>query len=252
MWVTFRFYAQLNDFLPARWRRGRFKYPLRALASVKDVIEAVGVPHPEVDVITVNGEQVDFTYRLCDGDHVCVYPAFRTLDVRGVRRVGNDPPQPVRFALDIHLRKLASLLRLAGFDAVLLAEDATLAETSAVEGRVALTRDVGLLKRSIVQHGYWIRHTDPERQLVEVLERFDLVDRMEPFIRCMECNALLAPVEADAIAERLPRGTRDCFSRFHHCPGCDRIYWEGSHYVHLVRLLERARTEVRSLTSKAR
>jgi uncharacterized protein len=244
MWMTFRFYAQLNDFLPAAWRRGRFKYPLRAQASVKDVIEAIGVPHPEVDLITVNGEPADFTYRMRDGDHVCVYPAFQHLDIKGARR-GSDPPRPVRFALDVHLRKLASLLRLGGFDAVLLTEDAEVAEVSAVEGRVALTRDVGLLKRSIIRHGYWIRQTNPELQFVEVLERFDLADHMEPFVRCMECNALLVPVEAEAVAKRLPPGTRECFSRFHRCPGCDRIYWEGSHYVRLVQLLERARERAR-------
>jgi uncharacterized protein with PIN domain len=147
----------------------------------------------------------------------------------------------VRFALDVHLRKLAALLRLAGFDALLLTEDAEVAAVSAAEARVALTRDVGLLKRSIVQHGYWIRQTDPELQLVEVLERFDLVDRMDPFVRCMECNTLLVPVDVEAVAERLPPGTRECFSQFHRCPGCDRVYWQGSHYERLVRLLDRAR-----------
>jgi hypothetical protein len=242
--ATFRFYAQLNDFLPASLRHGRFAHPLRSTASVKDVIEALGVPHPEVDVITVNGEAADFTRRIRDGDHVCVYPVFRTLDLGGLRRAGTDPPRPVRFALDVHLRKLASLLRLAGFDAVLLTDDAELAERSAAEGRVALTRDVGLLKRSIVQHGRWIRHTDPELQLVEVLDRFDLACEMTPFVRCMECNTLLVPVDVDAIAERLPAGTRECFTEFHRCPGCDRIYWRGSHYDRLLRLLERARTRL--------
>jgi uncharacterized protein with PIN domain len=242
MWVSFRFYAQLNDFLPGQWRRGRFKYRLHGPASVKDVIEAIGVPHPEVDLITVNGDLADFTYRMRDGDHVCVYPVFRSVDVSGLRRVGSDPPQPTRFALDIHLRKLASLLRLAGFDAVLLADDGEVAKMSADEGRVALTRDVGLLKRSIIRHGYWIRQTDPEQQFVEVLQRFDLADRMDPFTRCMECNVRLIPVDADVVAERLPPGTRECFNQFHRCPACDRIYWQGSHYERLVPLLERART----------
>src|ERR1051325_3190415 len=144
--VWFRFYGQLNDFLPAQWRYGRFARPLHAPASVKDVIESLGVPHPEVDVITANGEAVDFTYRVRADDHLAVYPVFRKMDVDGLRRVGVAPPRPVRFAVDIHLRKLASLLRLAGFDAVLLTDDAEVAAVSANEGRVALTRDIGLLK----------------------------------------------------------------------------------------------------------
>ena len=239
--VRFRFYGQLNDFLPVQLRHGRFAHTLRGPASVKDVIESIGVPHPEVDVIVVNGQPTDFTYRMQDGDEVAVYPAFHRVDVTSLRRVGSDTPQPVRFALDVHLRKLAALLRLAGFDALLLTEDAEVAAVSAAEARVALTRDVGLLKRSIVQHGYWIRQTDPELQLVEVLERFDLVDRMDPFVRCMECNTLLVAVDVEAVAERLPPGTRECFSQFHRCPGCDRVYWQGSHYERLVRLLDRAR-----------
>ncbi len=240
--VRFRFYGQLNDFLPSQLRHGRFAHTLRGPASVKDVIESIGVPHPEVDVIVVNGQPTDFTYRMQEGDDVAVYPAFRHVDVTALRRVGSDPPQPVRFVLDVHLRKLAALVRLAGFDALLLTEDAEVAAVSAAEGRVALTRDVGLLKRSIIQHGYWVRPTDPERQLVEVLERFDLADRMDPFVRCMECNTLLVPVDAEAVADRLPPGTRECFSQFHHCPGCDRVYWQGSHCERLLRLLERARS----------
>ena len=244
--VRFRFYGQLNDFLPWQFRHCRFRHELRGPASVKDAIEALGVPHPEVDVIVVNGQAADFTYRMQDGDEVAVYPAFHSVDITGLRRVGTDPPQPVRFALDIHLRKLAALLRLAGFDALLLTDDAEIAGVSATEERVALTRDVALLKRSIIQHGYWVRQTNPELQLVEVLQRFELADRMDPFVRCMECNTLLVPVDVEAIAERLPQGTRECFRRFHRCSGCDRVYWQGSHYDRLVRLLEHARERARS------
>lgn len=153
----------------------------------------------------------------------------------------------MQFALDVHLGKLASLLRLAGFDAVVLADDAEVAMAAAREGRVALTRDVSLLKRNIVRHGYWVRQTDPESQLVEVLERFDLVNRMEPFTRCVRCNALVVPVDAGAVVERLLPQTRAGFRQFHRCPGCDRIYWRGSHYDQLSRLLERVRKRIEGL-----
>jgi hypothetical protein len=186
--VAFRFYGRLNDFLPARHRQRRFTYVMSAPTSVKDAIEALGVPHPEVDVVVINGEGEEWSYRLQDGDAAAVYPAFRSIDVTGLRRAGADPPHPVRFVLDAHLGKLASFLRLAGFDALLRADDAELAETSAREGRVALTRDVGLLKRSDVRHGYWVRHTNPELQLAEVLERFDLAGQMAPFDRCLRCS----------------------------------------------------------------
>ena len=242
--LSFRFYAQLNDFLPTRYRGARFRHVLHAPASVKDVIEALGVPHPEVDVVLVNGEAVDFTHRLQGREAVAVYPAFRSIDVGGLRRTGSDPPSPARFVLDVHLRKLASLLRLAGVDSLLLTDDAEVANVSATDGRVALTRDIGLLKRSVVRHGYWVRHTDPERQFAEILERYDLAGRLAPFTRCMRCNTPLVPVDVDAVADRLLPDTRACFREFHRCPGCDRIYWRGSHYDRLVRVLERARGRV--------
>jgi hypothetical protein len=244
MEVSFRFYGQLNDFLPPTRRGRRFCHGLRNVASVKDAIEALGVPHPEVDVILVNGAAVDFGLHLRERDEVAVYPAFRSLNISGLLRAGADPPQPVRFALDAHLGKLASLLRLTGFDAVMLEDDADLAKTAASEDRVALTRDVALLKRSIVRHGYWVRSTDPERQLAEVLERFDLVGRMDPFARCLRCNTPLEIVDPDTVADRLLPCTRASFNEFRRCPGCERIYWQGSHHDALCRVLERARHRV--------
>ena len=246
--ASFRFYARLNDFLPARRRGRRFTHVLQGAASVKDVIEALGVPHTEVDVIVVNGEAEDFTYRLRDHDEVSVYPAFQSIDISGVRRAGSDPPQPVRFALDVHVGKLASLLRLVGFDTVVLADDADMAAVAARDGRIVLTRDVGLLKRNLVRHGHWVRHTDPESQLAEVLERFDLVTRMEPFVRCVRCNTLLVPVDAEAVADRLPPRTRATFRQFHRCPGCDRVYWQGSHYGRLALVVDRARARASTPT----
>jgi uncharacterized protein len=239
--VSFRFYGQLNDFLSAGRRGHRFIHVLRATTSVKDAIEGLGVPHPEVDVILIDGIAGGFESRLQGGEHVTVYPFFRTLDITGVPRVGTDPPRPVRFALDVHLGKLASLLRLAGFDAVVRTDDAELAESGAREERVVLTRDVDLLKRNVVRHGYWVRHTDPELQLAEVLERFDLMDLMEPFARCLRCNVTLVAADAGEVSDRLLPRTRAEFRHFRRCPACDRIYWQGSHYERLRRLLDRTR-----------
>ena len=237
----FRFYGRLNDFLPMDRRGCRFRHAVRGRPSVKDVIEGLGVPHPEVDLVVVNGTPEDFSIRVDTGDHVSVYPAFRSIDLAGVRRAGADPPHPARFVLDVHLGKLAAFLRLAGFDALLLEQDAEVADVAARDRRIALTRDVGLLKRSVVRHGYWVRNVEPEWQLAEVLTQFDLVASMEPFARCTRCNARVVPVNADSIADRLLPRTRAGFREFHRCPVCDRVYWQGSHYERLGRLLERTR-----------
>jgi uncharacterized protein with PIN domain len=239
--VSVRFYGALNDFLAPPRRGRRFAHALREAASVKDVIEALGVPHPEVDAIVIDGVAAAFTARLQGGERVSVYPRLREFDIGGLRRLSGDPPEPARFAVDAHLNKLASWLRLAGFDAVVEPDDVALAAIAAREGRVLLTRDVALLKRSVVTHGYWVRHTDPERQLSEVLHRFGLGDRMDAFTRCVRCNSLLDAVTAEAVAERLPPRTRAQFSDFRQCPSCSRVYWKGSHYTRLRALLDRVR-----------
>ena len=238
--VWFRFYATLNHFLPYRQRHTRFVYRLRDTASVKDTIEAIGVPHPEVDLILISGEPSAFSARLADGDQVSVFPAFSSIDLPESLRVTGDPPRPVRFAADVHLRKLAAFLRLAGFDAVIEQDDESLAAIGARENRVVLTRDVALLKRTVVRYGYWVSAIDPEWQLAEVLRRFDLAERVLPFARCTRCNTPLVSVDAEAVASRLLPCTRAEFREFSECVGCKRVYWLGSHWRRLASLLDRA------------
>lgn len=239
--VRLRFYGRLNDLLDPERRSRSFVHTLREAASVKDTIESLGVPHPEVDLIVVNGSGVAFDYRLRDGDRVAVYPAFRSIDLEGVTRAGSDSPRPLRFVADVHVARLASLLRLAGFDTTIVEDDEALASASAEEERIALTRDVGLLKRSVIRHGAWIRRTDPALQLVEVLERFVASEEMQPFSRCLRCNTPLVGATIEEVADRLPPRTLAEFTVFRRCPGCERVYWQGSHYVRLRELLERAR-----------
>jgi uncharacterized protein with PIN domain len=238
--VSFRFYGELNDFVRPGRRARRFTHCLHGPASIKDTIEGLGVPHPEVDVVVVNGRAIDFAYLLCDGDRVAVYPPFRSLDLGDVPRVGDAPPEPVRFVLDVHLQKLASLLRLAGFDAEVRHEDAAIARMGGQDTRVVLTRDVELLKRNEVRWGYWVRSTDPTRQFLEVARRFELADRAQPFSRCLRCNDPLRPVAKAEVIDRLPPRTRAEFNDFHVCDACGRIYWRGSHYQRLRRFLDEA------------
>jgi uncharacterized protein with PIN domain len=237
--VSFRFYAQLNDFVSPALRGVRFVHVLRERSSVKDAIEALGIPHPEVDLIVVNGDPVAFDYLLQDGDAVAAYPPFRAIDLGDLPRMSGPLPDPIRFVVDVHLRKLVSLLRLSGFDTIVIEHDAELAETAASERRVALSRDRALLKRSVIRHGYWIRTTAPHTQFTEVLDRFDLAHRARPFTRCLSCNAVLQPVSKQSVIARLPPRTRDLFDEFHLCGGCGRVYWRGSHYQRLRDLLGR-------------
>lgn len=227
----FRFYEELNDFLPEARRYSMIERTFELSASVKDMIESFGVPHTEVDLIIVNGESVDFSYRIADGDRVSVYPVFESLDVSPVVRLRPEPLREPRFSVDANLGQLARYLRLLGFDAAYdrKASDAELADSSQSERRLLLTRDVGLLKRRSVTHGYYVRAADPRDQVIEVLGRFDLTSAVRAFTRCTVCNAELVPVDKKDVADRVPAGSLERFEEFRSCPGCDRIYWEGSH-----------------------
>ncbi|MCB0137757.1 MAG: twitching motility protein PilT, partial [Caldilineaceae bacterium] len=72
--VTFRFYGNLNDFLPGDRRNTLIEQRMADHAAVKHPIETLGIPHTEVGAILVNRQAVDFAYRLDDGDRVEAYP----------------------------------------------------------------------------------------------------------------------------------------------------------------------------------
>ena len=163
--ADFRFVAELNHFLPPSQRQVSFTHFFKGRASIKDMIESLGVPHPEVDLILVNGESVDFSYIVADGDRIEVYPISASTDFTPSIRVRPSNLCSDRFVLDIHLGKLANSLRLLGFDTLYCNDyaDEELAQISASEERILLTRDKDLLIRSLVTYGYYVRKTNPER-----------------------------------------------------------------------------------------
>ncbi len=239
--AEFRFYAELNDFLPAEKRFTSFDYRFLVSPAVKDAIESLGVPHTEVDLILVNGESVDFAHLLADGDRIAVYPVFEALDIGAVARVRPEPLRETRFVLDVHIGRLAAYLRMLGFDAAWgnRCSDAELARTSVSEHRILLTRDRGLLKRGEITHGYCPRSSDPREQLVEVVRRFDLVRAVAPFTRCLRCNVVLEPASPYSVKRRIPNGTLRRYTEYRTCPSCGRVYWKGSHYRRMEQLLRR-------------
>jgi len=238
--VFLRFYEELNDFLPLKWRKVEFDYPLIGHPAIKDVIEAAGVPHPEVDLILVNHVSVSFAYRVQPGDHISVYPMFEAFDITPITRLRPCPLREPKFVADVHLGKLAVYLRFAGFDTIYRrhCDDAKLARISADERRILLTRDRELLKRRIITHGYYLRSTNPKTQLQEVLHRFQLIIPQPIALqRCTCCNTRLEAVEKAAILDRLPPGIQREYDEFFRCSQCDKIYWRGSHFQRISQML---------------
>lgn len=236
LFVSIRFYAELNDHLPAGQRFRTIEKSLFVPTTAKDLIESCGVPHAEVDLITANGESVDFSYLVRNGDRISVYPMFESLDITPELRVRPRPLRQPKFVLDVHLGRLAAYLRMLGFDTVYqnCFDDEDLVRVSSREHRILLTRDRGVLKHSAVTHGYWLRQTDSKRQAAEIVNRFDLMGSIQPFTRCMACNGALEPVSKDKVRERLPPRTAELYDEFRECARCGRIYWKGSHYERML------------------
>ncbi len=239
--ANFRFYASLNDFLPKKRRQETFAYFFKGNPSIKDTIESLGVPHPEVELILVNGESVDFSYRVKAKDYFSIYPHFSSLEISN--NLLRDRILYPHFVLDVHLGKLATQMRLLGFNTLYLNNysDEELAKISHQQQRIILTRDIALLKRSLVIHGYWIRGKDTESQLIEVLRRFNLSSKISPFKRCLRCNGLIISVKKEVIIDKLEPLTKQYYNEFYQCTECSQIYWKGSHYPKLKKIIEKVR-----------
>ena len=234
--ASFRFYAELNDFLPKGKRQRTFAYGFHGNPGIKDAIEAIGVPHTEIDLIIANGISTGFDYRLRGGDIISVYPVFESFDISPVVRLRPGPLRVTRFVLDVHLGKLARMLRLLGFDCSCdrHADDPAIIERAVSERRIILTRDIGLLKSKTVTHGYWVRSTDPLTQLEEILERFDLRSQASPFTRCTVCNGDIGPIDSKEGKREAPERVREWCEEYFRCSECGKLYWKGTHYESLA------------------
>ncbi len=230
--ATFRFYEELNDFLKEEAKGKDIRYCFSGCPAIKDPIEAIGIPHTEVELILINGASVGFDHRLRDGDRVAVYPMFESFDVPSIIKLRKEPLRDPTFICDVHLGKLARFLRIAGFDTFYRndLEDPEIVRISAETGRIVLTRDRRLLYRKAVTHGCFIRSDDPDRQMQEVLRRFDLAGRIGLMTRCPACNGELEAVPKADILDRLEPLTRKYYDSFFRCVHCDQVYWQGSHY----------------------
>lgn len=233
--AEFRFYAELNDFLPPEWRQQVVRYCFNGHPGIKDPIEAMGVPHTEVDLIVVNGQSTGFDYQLQAGDYVSVYPAFRKLGIVSRPGLRDEIPSDPRFIVDVNLGKLARFMRLLGFDSFYRNDysDSVIVDIAVDEQRIILTRDRRLLYAKRIMHGYWVRAVNVESQIDEILHRFNLYGSIRPFARCLVCNGVLESVAKADVVEHLEPKTRRHYEVFRQCADCRKIYWEGSHLEHI-------------------
>jgi uncharacterized protein with PIN domain len=230
--IMCRFYGELNDFLPTAGQKQKFCSPFKGRESVKDKVEALGIPHTEVDVIVVNGQSVGFDYILENGDDISVYPWTEAIMLPKVTRLKRLPADPSRFVADINIRDVVKTMRSLGLDVL---EDPTLSakeiiDISLKDGRIILSGSRQLLKRKRVAYGIFIRRDHREAQIQRIIKMLSLKSHCSPFTRCFLCNTNLEKVSKESVWKRIPPRTRRRCNTFARCPSCDRLYWNGTHY----------------------
>ena len=238
--AIFRFYAELNDFLHEDRRKRELEYNFSGNPSVKDAIEAIGIPHTEVDLILVNTQSKNFDYHIKNGDRISVYPVFESMDVSSVTQEREKPLRNLRFIADVNLGQLAKYMRMFGFDTLYenSYQDKDIINMANTENRVILTKDKGILKNGIVTRGYYVRNSRAKKQIEEVIRRFDLFLSINPFARCMRCNGLIKKVPKETIMDKLQPKTKLYYNDFYQCTSCGQIYWLGSHYEKMKKFMD--------------
>jgi uncharacterized protein with PIN domain len=139
------------------------------------------------------------------------------------------------------LGRLAKWLKILGFDVLYFskAEDRELVAIARREGRVLLTRDTGLIERTARRpNRLFVRSDDWKDQVVQVLDDLGLWDEVRPNTRCLECNLLLRPLSKDRARNLVTPYVHEHASSFAICPGCDRVFWQGTHYGDMEKKIE--------------
>lgn len=240
---TYRFtcHGALSDFLDPERVGKSFSVARCRDSTVKDSLESFGIPHPEIALITMDGCPVSFSTCLNDCEVVEAYPAHDHPNVAPQDILPFKPEGKPRFLLDVHLGVLAKHLRLLGIDTQFQSKDpgdAALARKAGREGLILLTRDIGLLKRSAVRYGRYVRARHGEEQVREIVDHYELLPHIRPFTRCSLCNSLLSEIDKNEVREIVPEQVFQRHETFCRCAGCDQVYWKGTHFDRLSEIIE--------------
>lgn len=176
--AIFRFYEELNNFLPKYKRKKDFEAEFEGKASIGDMMEGLGVPHAQIDLILINGKSVDLGYTLQDGDRVSVYPVFESFNIRSLTRIRDIPLRKTRFIADVDLDDLAKRMKELGFDVYHdpSLSDGEIMDISKCERRIILTQRRKILKSAEVTHRMFMNPGSTENQIKTIVDHLDIKD----------------------------------------------------------------------------
>ncbi len=238
--VHLRFYEELNRYLPKEKRKRQFDYHITKAVTIQEVLNDLGVPSSEIDLLLVNGESAGLDFVLHGNEHVSVYPRFERFNINDLTKIREKPLRELKFICDSHLGKLSKYLRMLGFDTLFANQNSIdqIIELSLSQNRIILSRNHRLVKHRLVTRSLWVRSFDPLEQIRDVVFQLDLQNSISPLTRCIVCNGRLEKIGKDKIQNRLEEETANNFNDFYICRQCGKIYWKGSHYNNMLTLIE--------------
>lgn len=234
--LTLVFFGNNKELLQVPTSQGKILYHLNRRASIKDIIEAVGVPHTEICRLVRNGNEVSFQYIPSGDEQILIYPFDKQNNWRTPSTLRPQPFVRLKFLVDMTALKLARNLRMAGLDTATVVGRTLkdIVKMASSEKRIVLTKNRELVKIRDLLFGQLLRSDDHRKQLLEVDERYELSSIAKPMSRCLVCNEILLQVPKEKILSRLEPLTRKYYTRFKECSSCRKIYWPGSHHDRMI------------------
>jgi uncharacterized protein with PIN domain len=134
------------------------------------------------------------------------------------------------------LGRTCKWMRIMGYDTLYpqCRSDNDILKKCISENLVLLTRDHEFYKR--YGKSVFIDSTDFKSQLRQIVKMFR-PERELFFSRCPECNSSLRTVETKTMGSGYD-SVKLRFEKVKYCPVCGKYYWEGSHYIRILKEIE--------------
>ncbi|MCX7983448.1 MAG: Mut7-C ubiquitin/RNAse domain-containing protein [Bacteroidetes bacterium] len=238
--ITVRCYAELNDYLPPDQRYKDFQLVFPTQPTLEQVLLTLGLNLNYVDLVIRNKTSITRLTLLANGDRISIYPTLESFDISSLEKLHPIPLRQPTYIADVHLGKLAKLLRLMGFDTLYFksADYKYIIQCSLEEQRCILSKSDLYKSKPYVQRYFQITTQYPREQLREVFNRFDLWNCVHPFTRCLTCNTLLTKVEKHAVKQELiPQRVFSWCTEYQYCSNCVKYFWKGTHYERMINVV---------------
>jgi uncharacterized protein len=155
------------------------------------------------------------------------------------------------FLVDSMLGSVARKLRFFGFDTLYIVNspDDEIITFGINHDRFILTCDKDMYRRIVKAgaQGILLKGSDDLEDISQTFLSYGtlLGQYIHVNSRCSMCNGLLAERSHAEIGEKINVKIINRQKQFFECKRCDKLYWEGSHYIRLMELSKRIDSRIK-------